>query len=103
MSSHDDREKYVIQVAGKRVDMRRAFPVLLRDTVNVQKMGANPDAFAAKDPMAGVYFLFYYVNKANPDLTLDNILDMTAKDFELACEMFGELRKEQEVNLDRPT
>lgn len=99
----DDREKYVLTIGGHRVDLRRAFPVLLRDQVNVQKLGASPEAFANKDPMAGVHFLFYYVNKATPGVTLDNILDMTAKDFEAACELFGELKKEQEANLDRPT
>lgn len=98
-----DREKYVLTVGGKRVDLRRAFPVLLRDTVNVQKLGASHDAFANKDPMAGVYFLFYYVNKVNPDVSMEDVLDMTAKDFEAACTLFGELRNEQDKNLDRPT
>lgn len=99
----DEREKYFLTIGGHSVDMRRAFPVLLRDTVNVQKMGANAEAFANKDPMAGVYPIFYYANKANPNVTLDNVLDMTAKDFEAACEMFLSLKSEQEKNLDRPT
>lgn len=99
----DDREKYVLTISGKRVDLKRAFPVLLRDTVNVQKLGATHEAFANKDPMAGVNFLYYYVNKANPEVSMDDILNMTAKDFESACELFADLRKEQESNLDRPT
>lgn len=96
-------DQYVIKVAGKRVDMRRAFPVRVKDSIEVHRRGATPQAFEARDPTAGAIMLGYYINKANPEVTVDDVMEMSAKEFERAADIFRIIREQQDEETDRPT
>lgn len=96
-------DQYVVTIAGKRVDMRLAFPVRVKDSIEVHRRGATPQAFEARDPSAGAIMLGYYISKANPALSVDDVMEMSAAQFEHVAGLFGELRKKQEDEMDRPT
>lgn len=96
-------DQYIIKVSGKRVDMRRAFPVRVKDSIEVHRRGATPQAFEARDPTAGAIMLGYYINKANPEVTVDDVMEMSAKEFERAADIFRIIREQQDEDTDRPT
>lgn len=96
-------EQYIIKVAGKRVDMRRAFPVRVKDSIEVHRRGATPQAFESRDPTAGAIMLGYYINKANPEVSVDDVMEMSAKEFEHAADIFRIIREQQDQDTDRPT
>lgn len=91
--------KFVIN--GKNIDLSNVGAIKIRDWCNMTDQGLNYKQL--EDPRNQSKFILYIVNKNNPDVTIDDILDLDPiqfRDIALAVQAATVVKRDVEPPLE---
>ena len=95
----EEKKPPVFELNGKTVDLRKAIPMTVRDWKRLKKDGVDLLAISTGEvDLDGLIKLVVYVcQKANPELTADDLDDMPGPWFTRVAQVVNELGGEVDV------